>query len=95
MTDTTDTPTAAETNGQAENAEPDVIRDTFSALLSVGHTESQARQAIEALRLMRDGGFRHVPVVDGDRLVGVVSRGDFLADERGRLEAESELWERL
>jgi CBS domain-containing protein len=52
-------------------------------------------QAIEALRLMRDGGFRHVPVVDGDRLVGVVSRGDFLADERGRLEAESELWERL
>jgi CBS domain-containing protein len=52
-------------------------------------------QAIEALRLMRDGGFRHVPVVDGDRLVGVVSRGDFLADERGRLEAESDLWERL
>ncbi len=32
------------TNGQAaENAEPDVIRDTFAALLSVGHTESQAR----------------------------------------------------
>jgi holliday junction DNA helicase RuvA len=34
-------------NGQAENAEPDVIRDTFAALLSVGHTESQARQAID------------------------------------------------
>ena len=52
-------------------------------------------QAIEALRLMRDGGFRHIPVVDGDRLVGIVSRGDFLADEHGRLEAESDLWERL
>ncbi|WP_431268750.1 CBS domain-containing protein [Dankookia sp. P2] len=52
-------------------------------------------QAIEALRLMRDGGFRHVPVVDGHRLVGVVSRGDFLSDERGRLEAESHLWERM
>ena len=52
-------------------------------------------QAIEALRLMRDGGFRHIPVVDGDRLVGMVSRGDFLAEERGRLEAESHLWERL
>lgn len=37
----------AATNGQAENAEPDVIRDTFAALLSVGHTESQARQAID------------------------------------------------
>jgi CBS domain-containing protein len=52
-------------------------------------------RAIEALRLMRDGGFRHVPVVDGQRLVGIVSRGDFAADEHGRLEAESGLWERL
>ena len=41
-------PTAAATaNGQADNAEPDVIRDTFAALLSVGHNESQARQAID------------------------------------------------
>jgi Holliday junction DNA helicase RuvA len=36
-----------ETNGEAENAEPDVIRDTYAALLSVGHTESQARQALD------------------------------------------------
>lgn len=36
-----------ESNGSPENAEPDVIRDTFAALLSVGHTESQARQAID------------------------------------------------
>jgi len=34
-------------NGAPENAEPDVIRDTFAALLSVGHNESQARQAID------------------------------------------------
>jgi Holliday junction DNA helicase RuvA len=37
----------AETNGVPENAEPDVIRDTFAALLSVGHTESQARREID------------------------------------------------
>jgi Holliday junction DNA helicase RuvA len=37
----------AETNGAPENARPDVIRDTYAALLSVGHTESQARQAID------------------------------------------------
>jgi Holliday junction DNA helicase RuvA len=42
---------AAETNGAAENAEPDVIRDTYAALLSVGHTESQARQAIDRVLL--------------------------------------------
>jgi len=35
------------TNGEPDNAEPDVIRDTFTALLSVGHTESQARQVID------------------------------------------------
>jgi Holliday junction DNA helicase RuvA len=39
--------TEAAANGQAENAEPDVIRDTFAALLSVGHSESQARTEID------------------------------------------------
>jgi Holliday junction DNA helicase RuvA len=38
---------AAGSNGTPENAEPDVIRDTYAALLSVGHTEGQARQAID------------------------------------------------
>lgn len=41
------TAAAAASNGVSENAEPDVIRDTYAALLSVGHTESQARQAID------------------------------------------------
>jgi Holliday junction DNA helicase RuvA len=39
--------TAVASNGAPENAEPDVIRDTFAALLSVGHSESQARQEID------------------------------------------------
>ena len=43
----TEASSSAESNGQAEIVEPDVIRDTFAALLSVGHTESQARQAID------------------------------------------------
>ena len=37
----------AQANGVPDNAEPDVIRDTYAALLSVGHSESQARQAID------------------------------------------------
>jgi len=37
----------AAADGQAENAEPDVIRDAFAALLSVGHTESEARGALD------------------------------------------------
>lgn len=40
-------PAAGGSNGAPENAEPDVIRDTFAALISVGHTESQAREALD------------------------------------------------
>ena len=47
-------------NGAAENAEPDVIRDTFAALLSVGHTESQARVAIDRV-LAGKKKFKSVP----------------------------------
>jgi CBS domain-containing protein len=58
-------------------------------------TMSPERSVIEALRLMWDGGFRHVPVVEAEKLVGVVSRGDFKGLEQSRLEEERELWERL
>jgi CBS domain-containing protein len=44
---------------------------------------------------MQDCGCRHVPVTAGDRLLGIVSRGDFRAAELDRLEAESRLWEQL
>ena len=53
------------------------------------------RTAIEALRLMHDGGFRHVPVVQGGVVVGVVSRGDFRGLEQDRLDEETGLWERI
>lgn len=51
--------------------------------------------AIEALRLMRDGGFRHVPVVEDGRVAGIVSRGDFRGLEQDRLDEETGIWERM
>ncbi len=51
--------------------------------------------AIEALRLMQDGGFRHVPIVEGSRVVGIVSRRDFRGMEQARLDEETGLWERI
>lgn len=51
--------------------------------------------AVEALRLMQDGGYRHLPVVAGGRVVGIVSRGDFRGLEQARLDEETGLWERL
>lgn len=53
------------------------------------------RTAIEAMRLMQDGGFRHVPVVDGEVVVGVISWGDFRISEHDRLDTETGLWERI
>ena len=51
--------------------------------------------AIHALRLMRDGGFRHVPVVEEGLVIGVVSRGDFRGLEQDRLDEETGIWERM
>jgi CBS domain-containing protein len=58
-------------------------------------TMSPDKTVIDALRLMWDAGFRHVPVTDDDKLLGVVSRDDFKGLEQSRLEEERELWERL
>ncbi len=51
--------------------------------------------AIEALRLMQDGGYRHLPVVDGGDVRGIVSRRDFHGQEKARLNHETDLWERI
>lgn len=78
----------------AEGRDPGAtpLRDVMTSnpeALGPGH------RALDALRLMRDCGFRHVPVVENGRLLGIVSRGDFLADEASHIEHENQLWERL
>ena len=40
-------------------------------------TVAPESRAIDALKAMSDGGFRHVPVTENGRILGVVSRGDF------------------
>jgi CBS domain-containing protein len=51
--------------------------------------------ALDALRLMHDGGFRHVPVVQHGHVLGIVSVGDFRSFEHARLDDETGIWERL
>jgi CBS domain-containing protein len=58
-------------------------------------TMPPGKNAIEALRLMQDGGFRHVPIVADGKVVGVVSKGDFRGSEQDRLDEETGIWERL
>ena len=58
-------------------------------------TMSPRHAAHDALQLMHDGGFRHVPVVEDNRVVGIVSHGDFRAFEHARFDEQTGLWERL
>ena len=42
---------------------------------------------------MSDLGFRHLPVLEDEKILGVVSRGDFKGMEIDRLDEEDHLWE--
>jgi CBS domain-containing protein len=53
------------------------------------------RNAVEALRLLRDGGYRHLPVVENGKVIGIVSSGDFRGLEQDRLDEETGIWERI
>jgi CBS domain-containing protein len=56
-------------------------------------TISPERHAVEALRIMSDGGFRHLPVVEDNKIRGVVTRNSFTAVELDRLDEEEHLKE--
>ncbi|MBI1212621.1 MAG: CBS domain-containing protein [Alphaproteobacteria bacterium] len=58
-------------------------------------TMAPQKVAIDALRMMWDGGFRHVPVVEGGKILGVVTRGSIKGYEQHRLDEERELWEHM
>lgn len=53
------------------------------------------RPAIEALRIMQAGGFRHLPVVHKNKLIAVLSRRDFIREEEDEIDLEERLWEEM
>jgi CBS domain-containing protein len=52
------------------------------------HTATPQTSIAEAMEMMTDGRFRHVPVVQDDRLVGLVSIGDVVKAKIGEAEHE-------
>jgi len=58
-------------------------------------TITPGSHAIDALRIMSDGGFRHLPVVENEKIYGVVSRSECTGVEVDRLDEDEHLAECL
>jgi len=54
-------------------AAPRIVRDIMSTNLT---TLDQESRLLDAVLLMRSSGYRHLPVVNGDKLVGIVTDRD-------------------
>ena len=52
------------------------------------HIASAATTVAEAMEMMTVGRFRHLPVMDGDRLIGIVSIGDIVKARISQQEQE-------
>lgn len=58
-------------------------------------TVTPEHHASDALRLLNDGGFRHLPVCENGRVRGILSRYDFRAAEHARQATENDFFENL
>ena len=68
----------------------DPVRDLMTAkLVTCGPSNS----AIEVLEMMTEGRFRHVPVMDGDKMVGLISIGDAVKARLAELAMEKDALE--
>jgi signal-transduction protein with cAMP-binding, CBS, and nucleotidyltransferase domain len=87
--------------------EQDVVRRVVAerrdpAALAVSEVMTPQPDTVEAtavaqvgLQMMDDGHYQHLPVVQDGKVVGVISRVDFLGEENTRLESECHIKERL
>ena len=83
---------AVRTLGNGKN----LARTRLAAVMTPNpDTIAPERTAIDALRAMSDGGYRHLPIVADGKILGIVSRGDFQGLELDRLENETHLSERI
>jgi CBS domain-containing protein len=73
----------------AEGLDPDSTQ-VWIAMTADPKTVAPDQRSIDALKLMYEGGFRHLPVVEDNRPVAILSLRDFLATEFAEMQAELE-----
>jgi len=70
---------------------PDLAKLKTSDLMTAGVSVCNPGVDIDhIMRQMTEGGFRHVPVVDNDKLIGIVSIGDVVKARIHELEQEKD-----
>jgi CBS domain-containing protein len=66
-----------------------VINNTVRAIMTADVETCRAETSVDDLmKTMTDHRVRHVPVVDGDRLVGIISIGDVVKHRIDQLQFE-------
>ena len=71
------------------NSDEEVLDSEVSSIMSTEVATCEGHQTVnELMQLMTERRFRHVPVVDGDRLTGIVSIGDVVASRMSELQFE-------
>lgn len=78
----------------AERGDPDMVT-VADAMTPQPDTITPSDLALKGLQMMEDGHYRHLPVVQGGRVVGLISRPDFAGAEKTELEAQRHCWEML
>lgn len=58
-------------------------------------TVGPRENAIAALNLMQCGCFRHLPVTEGNKVIGVLSRRDFIGCEIDEIERQELIWQEI
>ena len=68
----------------------DIEKTTLAQVMTpMPETMTPNDPAVVALRRMRDGGFRHMPIVENEKLLGIISARDFIGAEMKQLEVET------
>ena len=76
---------------QLHDRGPDLLRSSVSDIMStITVTCSPEDQIDDLSALMTNNRVRHVPVMHGDRLVGIVSIGDVVKNRMEQLQSEQE-----
>lgn len=71
-----------------------ILDEAVSALMTAKVTGCTVTDSVDdVMRRMTDGRFRHMPVMDGDRMIGVISIGDVVKAQVAELAMEKDALE--